>query len=92
MKTEADEVLKLITSAQAAEIHGIEPSTWRYYQARRRKHGKGTIPLPVEYHGRTAMYDEDEVRTWHRPGRGTRTDLIAQSDEEKPRLRKEKQS
>ncbi|MFS0703248.1 helix-turn-helix transcriptional regulator [Cellulomonas sp. 179-A 9B4 NHS] len=68
---------RLITTEQAAALVGVSPSTWRAYLARRRQHGKGTIPEPVEYHGRTAMYDEDAVRAWHatRPGRGARTDL-----------------
>lgn len=76
--------LTLITAARAAEIHGMKPSTWNYYQWRRRNQNKGSIPLPVEHHGPTAMYDEDEVRAWKRPGRGARTDLIDQEDSKKP--------
>lgn len=69
--------VKLITTAQAAELVGIRPATWRYYLARRRRDGKGQIPEPVEYHGATAMYDERAVLAWqaNRPGRGARTDL-----------------
>lgn len=80
--------MELITAARAAEIHGIKPSTWNYYQWRRRNRGKGMIPLPVEYHGPTAMYDEDEVRAWERPGRGARTDLIEKAEAQQPRILK----
>lgn len=69
----------LITTEQAAQLAGITPSTWRYYLSRRRSLGRGEIPLPAEYHGRTAMYERAAVVAWthNRPGRGARSDLRA---------------
>lgn len=72
----------LITTEQAAQLAGITPATWRYYLSRRRNLSRGEIPLPVEHHGRTAMYDRAAVIAWtqNRPGRGSRTDLGATPD------------
>ncbi|MDP3889838.1 AlpA family transcriptional regulator [Nocardioides sp.] len=58
-----------ITSDQAAAIVGVNRDTWFGYVAREQ------APKPVRRIGRTPLWDEDEVKTWHqnRPGKGART-------------------
>lgn len=55
-----------ITRPEAAEIAGVAPDTFSSYVNR------GHAPKPVEYVGRTGLWDEDEVRAWQasRPGQG----------------------
>lgn len=61
------EIADLISTAQAAELAGIQPGTLRDYVSR----GRG--PSPVV----RGWYDRDAVQAWveNRPGRGSRTDL-----------------
>nr|WP_235681370.1 hypothetical protein [Tomitella gaofuii] len=56
--------------ADCADHVGVTASTWSAYVNRHR------APQPIEYVGRTPLWDADEVRAWHagRPGQGARTD------------------
>lgn len=64
---------RLILSAEAAELAGIAPSTWRAYVAR------GQAPAPRRHVGSTPQWDYDLVQRWvdSRPGPGARTDTKA---------------
>jgi hypothetical protein len=57
------------TRAQCAEHWGIKPDTWSGYVSR------GQAPKPILHVGRTPLWDADQVKGWHRPGPGARTDL-----------------
>lgn len=57
------------TADQCADHWGIKRRTWHGYVAR------GYAPKLKRRVGRTPVWDAHTVRTWPRPGRGTRTDL-----------------
>ena len=53
------------TVRQCAEYHGVQPSTWRAYVARRDRTG---APAPTgQLDGRTPLWSANEVRSWQRP-------------------------
>ena len=55
------------TSDQCAKAWGIKRRTWSGYVTR------GYAPQPSRHVGRTPVWDAEKVRTWPRPGQGTRT-------------------
>lgn len=57
------------TADQCAKAWGVRSRTWHGYVAR------DQAPKPARHVGRTPVWDPDAVRTYPRPGRGTRTDL-----------------
>lgn len=56
------------TRAQCAQYWNIQPSTWAGYVSREQ------APQPIRHVGRTPLWNSDDVRAWHRPGQGARTD------------------
>jgi hypothetical protein len=60
------------TADRCAAEWGVKPKTWHSYVAR------GFAPKRARKVGRTPLWDAATVRSWPRPGRGTRTDLARQ--------------
>ncbi len=63
------------TADECAEAWGVAPSTWRAYVAQ----GRAPGPLPGYDEQRRRMWDPDVVKSWKRPGQGSRSDLKGSS-------------
>ncbi|MBW3084201.1 hypothetical protein KEM60_00387 [Austwickia sp. TVS 96-490-7B] len=68
--------MNLLTTAQAAELVGVSPSSLRGLASRARQEGiELRAPAETWPDKRTPMYDKDKVTEWlaGRPGPGNRT-------------------